>query len=47
MKHRLYEPKGKYVVLNDEQVISHITKKLWLNGMPEGNVVRQLYEVKH
>ena len=40
MKHLLYEPEGKYIVLNDEQVIGHITKKPWVNGMLEGNVMR-------
>ena len=47
MKHRLYKPEGKYVVPNDERVIGHIMKKPWVNGMPEGNVVRQLREVEH
>ena len=40
MKHRLYEPEGKYVVLNGERVIGHITKKSWVNVRPEDNVVR-------
>ena len=46
MKHRLYEPEGKYAVLNSERVIGHITKKPWVNGMPKGSVKGQLREVK-
>ena len=47
MKHHLYEPEGKYMVLNDERVIGRIMRKPWVNSMPKGNVVRQLHEVKH